>query len=410
MVPETVDLNLTGAEFARIANNFYNTSNLPSDFNRINVDLNFFNYLVSHSKDVKKKYKIAFCCICLNPFYWQYIKPLYDSARVFFLPGHEVDMFLWSDIDINNKDLLRQAEQETINLTLSRTDPSNHQRYATEIQYAYKGLIDTPKTQDLEKTLNEIKTKISTDKNAYIDGKNDGLLETQKLLEKQIEDNKKVLGATLFPTEPVVWPMPTLMRYHLMLQQEETLKNYDYIFFCDIDMLFVNVVGDEILGRGLTMVEQPMYALRTEFIPPYEPNPKSASFIKRPGRVIEENGKKKFKPYYVAGGFQGGKSDKWIEAMKAMKDLIDKDMKQGYMPIWNDETAINKYISENLNDTDIILSPSYTYPDSLQKEYFIPMWGRDYQPKLVTLTKKFTLDKIGGAHVTKTTQELSSLK
>jgi hypothetical protein len=402
---------ITPDQFRRILNNFYNSKNLDSDDSRIAIDAELVNYYLTHNQEtIKTKYKVAFCCICLNPFYWQYIKPLIETAKQRFLPGHQTDFFLWSDIEINNKEMLRQAEEFTIKMTLSKTLPQNHAQYTAEIKNAYKGLIDTPTNQDLEKLLNEVKSKINADKNAYADGKNDALLETQKLLEKQIIDNKKVFGATVFPTEPIEWPMPTLYRYHLMLQQEEILKDYDYIFYCDIDMLFVNIVGDEILGLGLTAVQQPMYALRNEFIPPYEPNPQSASHIKRPGKIIEANGKKKFLPLYFAGGFQGGKSDKWLEAMKAMKELVDKDMKQGYIPIWNDESVWNKYLAENLTDTDVVLNPSYTYPDSLQKEYFVPMWGRDYQPKLVTLTKKFTLSAEGGTHVVKTTQELQTLK
>src|SRR5258708_32142943 len=42
-------------------------------------------------------------------------------------------------------------------------------------------------------------------------------------------------GATTFPIAPAIWPLPTLMRYNLFLQQEETLKEYDYIFYMDAD-------------------------------------------------------------------------------------------------------------------------------------------------------------------------------
>lgn len=201
-------------------------------------------------------------------------------------------------------------------------------------------------------------------------------------------------GIKVFPTEPFSWPLPTLHRYHLFLRQEEVLREYDFIFYVDADMLFVSRVGDEVLGDGLTAAPHPMYALKQGYIPPYEPNSESTSFIPRPGRVIEENGKKRFAPFYAAGGFQGGRTEEWIKAMKEMKDMIDVDFAKGYVPIWNDETAWNKYLFNN--PPSVYLTPSYVYPDSLINAYYVKLWGRNYVPKLVTLTKPFSLTKEGG--------------
>lgn len=203
-------------------------------------------------------------------------------------------------------------------------------------------------------------------------------------------------NVTIYPTEPMGWPAPTLLRYNLFLEQEEKLKEYDYVFYCDIDMLFVSRVGEEILGR-LTSAKHPMYDLARHLIPPYEPNPKSACFISRPGRVIEENGKKWFDPHYYAGGFQGGRPEAWVKAMKVMKKWIEHDMAMGYIPIWNDESAWNKYLFKNLTNEDVVLSSSYIYPDSLIKDYYqSKIWGRSRVPKLITLTKKFSMSKDGG--------------
>ena len=253
------------------------------------------------------RYKVALVSICLNQPYWPYIGPMFDSARKFFLNGHDVDYFVWSDM------------------------PS------------------------LE-------------------------------------------GATVIPTEPAEWPIPTLHRFHLFLNQEEKLREYDFVFYCDADMLFVSKVGDEILGEGLTGAQHPMYAIRRDYIPPYEPNPKSASYINRPGRVVEVDGKKRFESLYFAGGFQGGRTEEWITAMKAMKEMIDTDFTQNnYIPIWNDETAWNKYLCDN--PPSVVLSPSYIYPDSLNKAYYRKAWGRNYVPRLVTITKPFSLTKDAGANL-----------
>lgn len=303
-------------EFIRLANNFYNSQGLVSTYNRVAVDSHLLNYFSSHQEEIKKRFKVAFVCICLNEPYWEYAREMIEGARKFFLPGHDVDFFLWSDMP--------------------------------EASY----------------------------------------------------------GATVFPTEPIEWPMPTLMRYHLFLQQEEILEKYDYIFYCDVDMKFVDIVGDEILGEGLTAAPHPGYAIRKELWPPYEPNKDSASFINRPGVVILMEGKPRFMPFYAAGGLQGGKADKFIQAMKQIKKLVDKDLSKSYIPIWNDETAWNKYLFEVLNKEElnkvVFLTPSYIYPDSLIKEYYEPIvWGCSYIPRLVTITKKFTVSSEGGEAVRK---------
>lgn len=215
-------------------------------------------------------------------------------------------------------------------------------------------------------------------------------------------------GTHVFPIEPVTWPMGTLMRYHLFLQQEELLKTYDYIFYLDVDMRMVDTVGDEIMGDGLTMAQHPMYALARRYIPPYEPNPNSSAYIPRFGRILgDEDGKMWFEPLYAAGGFQGGKSAEFIKAMWTMKRSIDEDFKKNYVAIWNDESHWNYYLSQN--PPSVVLSPSYIYPDSLINEYYIPIWGRPYPPKIITITKKFSLNKESGAAIRDTLAQMKGL-
>lgn len=345
LMEQSVDLNLTGPEFTRIANNFYNSQGLDSDTGRINTDSALFNYFITHANDAKKKYKVAFVCICLNPPYWQFAKQMLDGAQNFFLPGHEVDYFMWTDM------------------------PETKEEAKVQITNSVQGNLVNLSLENLATAHKEI-----------------------EMVAENVEAIRKMPRMTVFPLGSIEWPMPTLMRYHNFLHQEETLAKYDYIFYCDVDMVFANVIGDEILGNGITAGVNPMYYLDKSLYPPYEPNPKSAAYIPRPGRIIDDPGSssgKRFQPLYYAGGFQGGKADVWIEAMKVMRKMIDKDFGMNYVPIWNEESIFNRYLFDN--PPSIVLNPSYIYPDSLIEEYYIPRWGRAYQPKLVTLTKKFTL-------------------
>lgn len=338
-----MDINLSGPEFTRLANNFYNSQGLDSFQQRINMDALLVNYFLQNLETVKKRQKVAFIWVCLNPPYWQFAKAMIEGARNYFLPGHDVDYLLWSDMPETKEDV-RKRIMDHVHPVISAIQSIDEYK---------KGLAEVEQVAD------------------------------------DVSKIRQIPGVTVFPTEPIEWPMPTLMRYHTFLQQEELLATYDYVFYCDVDMMFVDIVGDEILGDGLTASVNPMYYFDKSMFPPYEPNPASTAYIPRPGRVLEDNKQKRFQPLYYAGGFQGGKTDKFIEAMKVMRKNIDRDFANNYIAIWNEESHWNKYLFEN--PPAIVLNPSYIYPDSLHKEYYEPRWGRAYQPKLVTLTKKFSL-------------------
>lgn len=312
---EKENKEISPKEFTRIANNFYTQQGISVPLERISLDSHFLNYFSNNIQTINNKHRVALCFICVNKPYWEFAKQAIEGASELFLPGHDVDYFLFTDMP-----------------------------------------------EDKEPRLKELNVKF-------------------------------------FPLEAIEWPMPTLMRFHTMLSQEEELVKYDYVYYCDIDMKFVNVVGDEILGPDITAAQHPMYALKKNLWPPYEPNTDSQAYIKRPGMVIMDEGKKRFMPLYFAGGLQGGKADKFIQAMKDVRKMIDADLANNYIAIWNDESYWNKWLAENPPST--VLSPSYIYPDSLIKEYYEPLWGCSYPPRLVTLTKKFTTSKEGGEAVAK---------
>ena len=343
---------MTSQEFFRLANNFYGTRNLAVDPLRYALDIDLTNYVAANRDTLKDRKKVAFVWICLNPPYWQFAADMLQGAREFFLPGHDTDFFLWSDIPRDGEGIVGVING------FKALDPN------------YDEAQGIAQLTSLSRLIHE--------------------------------------GMTVIPTEPVEWPMPTLMRYHLFLQQEEKLKDYDYIFYCDVDMKFVSVVGDEILGNGLTAALHPGYAIDKKFWPPYEPNRESACYIPRPGKIIDDGGKPRFMPMYFAGGFQGGRAKDFIQAMKDMKKLIDRDFTKNYIPIWNDESAWNKYLFEH--EPEIVLTPSYIFPDSLLEEYYYPLWGVRYPPKLMTLTKKFSTSKEGGAAAAQMIEQMKGLR
>lgn len=86
-----------------------------------------------------------------------------------------------------------------------------------------------------------------------------------------------------------------------------------------------------------------------------------------------------------------------------MKESIDIDFHNNYVAIWNDESHWNKYVLDHANPIDghptVVLGPEYIYPDSLVKEYYEPIWGRKLEPKIITLTKPFTLSKQAASEI-----------
>jgi hypothetical protein len=328
-------------ELTRLASNFFQTRTEGEySANDVSVVKEFFNYAVQSQE--LPKYKVALCFICLNSPYWEFMPKVIEGAKQFFLPGHQVDYFAWSDLP-DNPEIIRQKLAESY-LRLGQAKASVIDASSAAI------LMDDNKIKDMDKLIGDL-----------------------------VKTRKEV---NFFELESVEWPLPTLFRYHTFLQQEEKLQEYDYIFYCDIDMLFVNYVGDEILGDGITAALHPMYALRQNYIAPFEPNPESAAYIP-------------FSNTYYAGGFQGGKSKEFIKAMKAIRKTVDLDFEKGnYVARWNDESHWNKYLKEN--PPVITLSPAYIYPDSLIQEYYVKLWGRNYSPKIITLTKRFSVNKEGG--------------
>lgn len=300
--------------------------------------------------------KVALLFICLNAQYWPFLKQVIEDARVHFLKNQNVEFFVWSDM----------PELDEL-----------------------PALLETlPTMEEIEAFPPERRMEAK-------------MLVSREEVKEAVEYLRAQEDIHIFYTDPAPWPFPTLMRYHIFLGQEEALADFDYLYYLDVDMRIVDTVGDEILGEGLMMAEHPMYSLRREYIPPYEPNRGSQAYIPRTGVVVKtEQGQPYFKPLYAAGGFQGGAREPFITAMQDMKKSVDTDFMNNYVAIWNDESHWNKYLY-TYEGPMVVLSPSYVYPDSLVDEYYVKVWGKKYKPIIITLTKKFTTTPEAGDELRK---------
>jgi histo-blood group ABO system transferase len=152
------------------------------------------------------------------------------------------------------------------------------------------------------------------------------------------------------PVDHLDWPGPTLKRYHYFSDAAERLKDMDYLFYSDADMLFVDKVGDEVLG-DLVATEHPGFYNKRPQDFSYERRLKSKAYM--PPRV----GRK-----YFAGGFNGGKRENFLQMSRVIRGWVDDDQRHGITAVWHDESYMNKYMF--MHPPSTILSPSYCFPES----------------------------------------------
>lgn len=169
------------------------------------------------------------------------------------------------------------------------------------------------------------------------------------------------------PIEHKPFPYSTLYRYKYFNESRDLIST-EYVFYCDVDMLFVDHVGHEILpdnDSGLVAVQHPGFAKNGGW---GSPNvfKESMAYVAPENRVT-----------YCAGGFQGGLRLFYLQTCSELAINIDIDENNGVRAEWNDESHWNKCLSikgyQNVN----ILSHEYCMSDA----------DISGSPKLLALTK-----------------------
>jgi histo-blood group ABO system transferase len=165
----------------------------------------------------------------------------------------------------------------------------------------------------------------------------------------------------MVPVEHKPWPFMTLYRYKIFTQNSDFLKDMDYLYYCDADMLFVGDFGDEILGELVATQHPGFYGRRGT----PEHRPQSLAYV-GPNEKMQ----------YFAGGFNGGSKNGFLKMAKEIDKNIDIDFNNGVVAIWHDESHMNRYFINN--QPSVILSPSYCYGELMN----IP-----FEKKLLSLDK-----------------------
>jgi histo-blood group ABO system transferase len=167
-------------------------------------------------------------------------------------------------------------------------------------------------------------------------------------------------------TDPKGYPQETLYRYNTMLKAQHILSTYDQLFYVDADMLFVAPVGS-VYSDGLTATLHPGYIGHRG-----TPETRKESTAYCDNNIA-----------YYCGGFQGGDSYTYLDAVSAMARNITIDEANGVMAVWHDESHWNKYLANNTPSK--VLTPSYCYPEDYNGRWGWPK--EKYTPILMALDK-----------------------
>lgn len=164
------------------------------------------------------------------------------------------------------------------------------------------------------------------------------------------QDNQRV---KLIDQESLGWPGNTLFRFHMFSRIEACLKEFDYIFFFNANMLFVHRIDEDILPKdeGLLVTLHPGYFNKPRSTFPYEKNPRSLAYIPADKGEI-----------YVCGGVNGGTAEAYLKLIHHIKMAVDTDSKNNITAVWHDESHLNRYI---LDVKYKLLDAGYAYPEGL---------------------------------------------
>ena len=165
------------------------------------------------------------------------------------------------------------------------------------------------------------------------------------------------------------WPMPTLKRYNYFVKEKDYISKFDYCFYFDVDMGIVSSVGDEVLS-DLVATMHPYQSFYPKEQRTYDRNRDSLAYV-----PIGEEGE-----LYYAGGFNGGSTKKFLEMSEVIADRVSKDLENGIIALWHDESQMNRYLIDN--PPTLSLTPSYCFAEEQMHNSDYP-----YETKIISLKK-----------------------
>lgn len=166
------------------------------------------------------------------------------------------------------------------------------------------------------------------------------------------------------------WPYVTLYRYHFFAIHFNKMVKSDYYFYLDVDTLIkAPITKEEILGDRVGTTHCGYVGARGT----YETNPQSTSWVPPHQGTT-----------YFGGGFWGFNYPEFVNFINAATEMINADIENKIIPVWHDESVLNRYLIDN--PPTKILSPSFHYPEGNIEKYKAK-WPEQYECKILLLDK-----------------------
>ena len=182
----------------------------------------------------------------------------------------------------------------------------------------------------------------------------------------EIEETSDNVRVHYIDHEP--WPMPTLKRYNYFVKEKDYILEHDYCCYLDADMRIDAPVGEEVLS-DLVATQHGYQSMHPKEQMSYDRNPECLAYV-APGDEVT----------YYAGGFNGGKTTKFMEMAEVIADRVNKDLEKDIIALWHDESHMNLYMIDN--PPTLALNPEYCYA-----EEFIGTQYPFQNPKIIALKK-----------------------
>jgi hypothetical protein len=179
------------------------------------------------------------------------------------------------------------------------------------------------------------------------------------------------------------WPQSTLQRYRMFTQQAHRLKDFDQLFYCDVDMRFVAPVSEtDVCSPGITATRHPGFMVDGR--------------MDESGCIVSVQGTREYRTsslaamprnacndLYFCGGFNGGDAKTFLAMSDLLRHNITVDLENEIIAKWHDESHLNHYLY--YNPPAKILTPSFCYPENYRGQWG---WAPDeYKPVLIALNK-----------------------
>lgn len=171
-------------------------------------------------------------------------------------------------------------------------------------------------------------------------------------------DSKKIVSSenvTVIKKEKLEWPYSAFTKFDYILSVKNKLIEFDYMFLINANTIIKkSLLSNEILPfwkYKLVWVKHIWFIDKEKEYFPYERNENSKAFIKYNDW---------FNYFFSATSWW--KVDEYLKLCETSKKRFEEDCKNTIIPIWHDESYINKYFYENDNIL-MKLEPKYWYPE-----------------------------------------------